>query len=243
MGHPWPAALIAGALAAAAVSAAIRTPAHHDSASIEVGFAEDRGHGVPPDGYRWMAQGALGWLLPASAGLVAAALTLRTGGPIVVAVAAVFSAAGAMLTACDLRWRILPDLVVGPLLLAAVILAAAESVLTRSGRPLVGGAAQGLYAAGVLFAVFLVEVALNRPPGVGLGDVKLVGVLGFALGAFGRIDGSLWSPAATVGLLFLGEVLTVLVAVFYRARNRRWTPVPAGPGFLVSAAIVGLLLT
>jgi leader peptidase (prepilin peptidase) / N-methyltransferase len=78
-----------------------------------------------------------------------------------------------VVTITDLRTRVVPD---GPLLLSLLIALAICSLDDPGEVPkrLVAGAA----AAG-----FLLAAALIRPDGMGLGDVKLAGVLGLYLGA------------------------------------------------------------
>lgn len=73
---------------------------------------------------------------------------------------------------CDLRARLIPNLVTGPAALAAL---AAGTALDPGGEP-------GRLAAGVAAAAFLGAAALIRPEGMGLGDAKLAGVIGLCLG-------------------------------------------------------------
>lgn len=75
--------------------------------------------------------------------------------------------------AADLRWRIIPDVVVAPALLAAWALAVAAG-----GAPWWGP----LLAAALVGGLLLVP-ALVRPDGMGMGDVKLAALIGAALGA------------------------------------------------------------
>lgn len=78
-----------------------------------------------------------------------------------------------VVTVSDLRTRLVPD---GPLL-AGVLLAFGVCAVSAP-EQLPGRLAAGAGAAG-----FLLAAALIRPNGMGLGDVKLVGVLGVYLGA------------------------------------------------------------
>jgi leader peptidase (prepilin peptidase) / N-methyltransferase len=77
-----------------------------------------------------------------------------------------------VVTASDLRTRLVPD---GPL---AAGLALALGLCTLSDP----GVLPERLAAGTGAAGFLLGAALIRPDGMGLGDVKLAGVLGFYLG-------------------------------------------------------------
>ena len=73
----------------------------------------------------------------------------------------------------DVRTRLVPD---GPLLLAIVLVLITCAFSAPEELPVRIAAAAG--AAG-----FLLAAALIRPDGMGLGDVKLAGVLGLYLGA------------------------------------------------------------
>lgn len=77
-----------------------------------------------------------------------------------------------VVTVSDLRTRLVPD---GPLVLG-LLLALGYGVLSAPGE-LPARIAAGAGAAG-----FLLAAAVIRPDGMGLGDVKLAGVLGVYLG-------------------------------------------------------------
>jgi leader peptidase (prepilin peptidase) / N-methyltransferase len=122
----------------------------------------------------------------------------------------------------DLEHRIIPNRITLPAALAAVAIGA----ITRpSGVPeqLIAGAA----AAG-----FLLLFALAYPRGMGMGDVKLAGVLGLFLGR-------------SVGVaLMVGVVSATLVGAVIMAREGvakgRKTAVPFGP-FLAFGGVVAVL--
>ena len=78
-----------------------------------------------------------------------------------------------VVTVSDLRSRLVPDV---PLLACLVLAVGVCALSDPAGLPEKLGA--GLGAAGLLLAA-----ALIRPDGMGLGDVKLAGVLGVYLGA------------------------------------------------------------
>jgi len=198
--------------------------------------------GVP---YQALADHPLRWAGPGTAAVGAALLALTATHPTDLAAIALLVGVGAVLTVTDLRWQLLPDRVTGPTFLLLLLLAGVHAAATHSGAVLLAGAIQGGIAAGVLLCFFvLVEVILNRGGGPGLGDVKLAGLLGFALGALsGPSSSPVWWPVQALQLLVLGELATVALGLFQRARRGRWGPVPAGPGLLAAAAALGALGT
>lgn len=121
----------------------------------------------------------------------------------------------------DLDHRIIPNRVLAP---AAVYAVAAAAVVDPARLPelLIGGAAA--------FALLLVA-ALVQPRGMGMGDVKLAGVMGLYLGA------------AVAPALLSAFVAGSLVGVAMIAREgaaARKKGVPFGP-FLALGGLVGLL--
>jgi len=78
-----------------------------------------------------------------------------------------------VVTVSDLRTRLVPD---APLALALVAALAMVAVSDPGLLP-------ERLASGAAAAAFLLAAALIRPDGMGLGDVKLAGVLGIYLGA------------------------------------------------------------
>jgi len=189
----------------------------------------------------------LGWLLcRGRCGACGAPVSLRyplvelVTGLLFVAVAARFHATAALpaylylaavavaLAVIDLRvWR-LPDAIVLPSYgVGAVLLGAAAIARTDW-----WAAGRGLIAMAVLFGVYLL-IALARPGGMGLGDVKLAGLLGLYLGFLG------WSPL-WVGA-FAGFLLGGLAgaALLLTRRTDRRGAIPFGP-FMLAGALVAV---
>jgi leader peptidase (prepilin peptidase)/N-methyltransferase len=134
--------------------------------------------------------------------------------------------AGVVLVRVDLASHRLPDRVTYP---AAVVCAAAflvDAAVLGSWGALV----RAVVAAAVAFAVPF-AVAAIAPEAMGLGDVKLLGLLGLVLGWFG------WGvllAGVFLGLLTGAAVSTVLLA----ARRAGWrTALPFGPPLLVGAVL------
>lgn len=133
----------------------------------------------------------------------------------------------AVLVVVDLAVYRLPDVIVGPLyfvLFAALTLAAALSGdWGRLGR--------AALAAGVIAFGYLV-LAFIAPSNLGLGDVKLSGLLGAFLGWLG------WSHAfvGTLAAFVLGGFFALFLVVAKRAHKR--TSFAFGP-WMVIGAVVG----
>jgi leader peptidase (prepilin peptidase)/N-methyltransferase len=121
----------------------------------------------------------------------------------------------------DLEHRIIPNRITGP---GAVLALAIGLALDPSGEPtrLIAGACAG---------GFLLLAALAYPGGMGMGDVKLAGMMGLFLG-------TAVGPAILVALLS-GTLLGALIIARKGASEGRKTAVPFGP-FLALGALVGV---
>jgi len=122
----------------------------------------------------------------------------------------------------DLDHRIIPNRITAPAAVVAIGLGLALDP---------GGELERLIA-GVAAGTLLAAPALLRPSGMGLGDAKLVAVLGLYLGA------------AVVPALFVAFIVGTIVGIVIIARKGmaqgRKTAVPFGP-FLALGAVVGVL--
>lgn len=121
----------------------------------------------------------------------------------------------------DLEHRIIPNKITA---LGAVLALAIGLALDPSGEPgrLIAGAAAG---------GFLLAAALAYPGGMGMGDVKLAGMMGLFLGAA-------VAPAILIALVS-GVLLGAVVIARKGARQGRKTAIPFGP-FLALGALVGV---
>jgi leader peptidase (prepilin peptidase)/N-methyltransferase len=121
--------------------------------------------------------------------------------------------------AIDLEHRIIPNRLMG---FAAVLALALGLALDPSGEPerLLAAAAAG---------GFLLVAALAYPGGMGMGDVKLAGVMGLFLGRS-------VAPAIMIALLS-GVLAGVAIIAVKGAHEGRRTKVPFGP-FLALGAVV-----
>lgn len=122
----------------------------------------------------------------------------------------------------DLDHRIIPNRLLLPGAVAAVLIG---TLLDPSGEPgrLIAGAAAG---------GFLLVAALARPGGMGMGDVKLAAVMGLLLGA------------AVAAAMLIALVLGVMVGIVVMSRRGvsagRRTRVPFGP-MLSAGGLAGAL--
>jgi leader peptidase (prepilin peptidase)/N-methyltransferase len=123
----------------------------------------------------------------------------------------------------DLEHRIIPNRIT---LLGAVAALALGLALDPAGEPerLIAGAAAG---------GFLLLAALAYPGGMGMGDVKLAGVMGLFLGAS-------VAPALLIALV-TGVLLGALLIARKGAQAGRKTAVPFGP-FLALGALVAVFV-
>ncbi len=177
-------------------------------------------------------------LVELGTGLIFAIVTMLFGRPIlesatvpsiaaasVVLVAYLYLAAiSVALALIDLDVRRLPNAIVLPSYLVALCLFSGASVL--------GGDYSGLIRAAIAMAALALAyliMAFARPGGMGLGDVKLAGVIGIYLGWAG------WGPLAVGALaaFVLGGVYAIGLIVAKRATRK--SGVPFGPWMLAGA--------
>ncbi|MCU1437697.1 MAG: prepilin peptidase [Naasia sp.] len=178
--------------------------------------------------------------LTAVAFLVAAARfvpAVGEAGTVPAAVAALLAVAAftylaavtVVLSAVDLERKRLPNRIVLPGYVVGAVLLGAASLLTGDLVAL-GSAALG---AAVSFAFYL-ALALLRSGGMGMGDVKLAGMLGLFLGWLG-------ADALIVGLFSAFLVGGVVgLAMLASGRGGRRTALPFGP-FMFLGAWIGIL--
>lgn len=135
-------------------------------------------------------------------------------------------AIGAALTVIDLDVHRLPDLIVLPSYPIAFVLLLVPTVVTGQWGALLRGVLAGL----ALFVGYLV-LALVSPGGggLGLGDVKLAGVLGLLLGWPG------WSPAivSVLAAFVIGGAIALILLLAGRAS--RSSHVAFGPSMILGA--------
>jgi leader peptidase (prepilin peptidase) / N-methyltransferase len=137
-----------------------------------------------------------------------------------------FVIVGMLLAVIDAATAKLPDRLTLPsYAVLVVLLGVAEAV-----SPNQGSTTRAVEAAVLFVAVFFTSALLR---GVGLGDVKLAGLLGLVLGFRS------WTTVYA-GML-VAFVLAAIFIVFSSIRGRNCVRIPLGP-FLVAGAIVAILL-
>ncbi|MFZ1996282.1 MAG: prepilin peptidase [Solirubrobacteraceae bacterium] len=132
-----------------------------------------------------------------------------------------FVAALVVITRIDLEHRIIPNRILAPLALAAVVLTVVLQPHLLGERLIAGAAAGG----------FLLVAVLAYPAGMGMGDVKLAAVMGLVLGRA-------VAPALMIALI-AGTVVGIGIIARRGVREGRKIAIPFGP-FLALGAIVAL---
>lgn len=133
------------------------------------------------------------------------------------------------LTVYDLRWMLLPNRIVYPLIVLAAFKVLAVSIFFDGGlRAFIDGALALAIAGGIFWVLF----QLSDGKWIGGGDVKL----GFALGLL------LGSPALAFLMLFVASLLGTLMALpgLVTKRLDRTSKLPFGPFLIVATIIVQL---
>ena len=141
-----------------------------------------------------------------------------------------FTGIGSWLAVLDLRTHRLPDRIV--LSAYPVLLALLGFAAVGTGQPArLGSAVIG----GLALARAYVGLALAGPPGgLGLGDVKLAGLLGLLAGWFGLL---VWVTALVAPFLLAAPCAVVTLL---RARGRSSRPLPLGP-FMLAGCLLAVL--
>jgi len=133
---------------------------------------------------------------------------------------------GVAMAYVDIREHRLPDPLTSAALVAAASLLAVAAAMTGEW----GAYGRAWLVAAALFTGYL-ALALLRPADLGLGDVKLAGVVGLMTGWLG------WGTAVVAAFLgfLLGGLVGVLLVVAGRAGRR--TAIPFGPFMLAGALL------
>ena len=150
-----------------------------------------------------------------------AAVVLAKGATSAVWLDLIFVGALVVITRIDLEHRIIPNRITGPLAVAALALTALLEPHQLPERLIAGAGAGGAFAL----------IALVYPAGMGMGDAKLVAVMGLVLGRS-------VAPALLVALI-AGTVVGVGLMSRQGVSQGRRTAIPFGP-FLALGGVVAV---
>jgi leader peptidase (prepilin peptidase)/N-methyltransferase len=184
--------------------------------------------GVTPE-HPWRPLG-----LASVSAVVFAALGLRLGPHLDLVAYDALALGLVAISAIDLEKLIVPVRVLYPTLLVTAALLTASSVLDGRLGPLWRAVVVGAASSAVFLCIHLVQ-----PRGMGFGDVRLAGLVGFGSAWLG--DG--WHAVSRAGVAFLAAfVLGALIGLVVMAASGtgRKTRIPFAP-FLASGAIVSVL--
>ncbi|WP_243719172.1 A24 family peptidase [Actinomadura sp. 7K534] len=169
-------------------------------------------------------------LMGVTAAAVFGVLGWRVGPEPVLVALLYLAAAGTLLAFIDGAVKRLPDRFTLPSYGIAAALLAAAAPFTDDGMQRFQHALIGM---AVLFALYFVQ-AFVAPSGIGMGDVKLSGVLGLYLGWFGQ-------DAWMVGVLatyLIGGLAGVGIMIVRRTRKGEF---PFGP-YMLAGTLIAVLL-
>ena len=157
-------------------------------------------------------------LIEAATGALCVAAVLATSSTVDAALAVVLIFVLVPAAAIDLEYRVIPNPITGFGAIAAVLVG---TILDPAGEPT-------RLIAGVVAGGLLLIAALAYPKGMGMGDVKLAGVMGLCLGT------------AVAPAMFVALLAGVLVGAVLLARGAsRKTAIPFGP-FLALGGLVAI---
>lgn len=172
------------------------------------------------------------WRVPLAmlTGFVCGLLAWTFGVVLVLPAFLYLAVVGTLLGGIDVRHNLLPNRLVLPFLLGALVLLGLASLINSEWMQLLGGVTGGA----AMFAVYLV-MALIKPGGIGMGDVKLAAVIGLYAGYLGL---NAWL-LVLVGAFLLNAV-AIVVLILGRVLNRK-SEIPFGPSMIAAALLVPLV--
>ena len=128
----------------------------------------------------------------------------------------------------DIRWMLLPDKILYPISIIAIIATALSFVLGRPTNEMVAVCVSVFIGGGIFAALFF----LSKGKWIGFGDVKLGLYLGLLLSI----------PSLAMLMLFLASLLgmAVTIPLLLGKKVNKQTRIPFGP-FLIAASILAML--
>lgn len=182
-----------------------------------------------PESRRWLTR-PVGWVVVIGTGALCAAMALRLGATWELPAFIVLSVLLVALSIIDLRLYLLPNRIIFPLAVAAVVLLGVAGLADGDLDPYL----RALVCAVASFAAFT-ALHLISPRAMGFGDVKLAFVLGLYLGWLGVGETVL---GFVLGFVYGAVVGVALLATGARGRKDH---VPFGP-FLAAGALTAILV-
>jgi leader peptidase (prepilin peptidase)/N-methyltransferase len=161
-------------------------------------------------------------IVEATTGILALSVVLVRHGAVSIVLGLLLVGILVPISLIDLDKRIIPNKIVGPAAIAAIVIGLALKPSFVPEQLIAGAAAGG----------FLFIFAIAYPAGMGMGDVKLAAVLGLFLGRA-------VAPALLIGVA-AGAVVGGVVIARVGVEKGRKTAIPFGP-FLALGGIVGVL--
>lgn len=134
-----------------------------------------------------------------------------------------------ILTIYDLRWRLLPNRIVMPLIFLAIIEVVVRLVFFNAGLSLLIGSVWGvLFSAGLFYAIFIA----SQGKWIGGGDVKLAVILGLLIGG----------PLEAILMVFIASLIGSIISVALLSTKvlKRSSLIPFGPMLIAATIIVYL---
>ena len=139
----------------------------------------------------------------------------------------IFLVAFVALAVYDLRWYILPDKIVFPIILLALVQLIGSVVFYNLGWQAIASAFWGvLISSGLFYAVFV----FSKEQWIGGGDVKLGIVIGILIGG----------PMMSLMMLFTASSLGSLIGIPLLIAGKRKVRLPFGPFLLIATVIMTL---
>jgi leader peptidase (prepilin peptidase)/N-methyltransferase len=166
--------------------------------------------------------------------LLVVGVVLLRGFTVTALAYASFVVVGVVLSAIDLRRRVIPNRIVVPATGVGLVLLVAASAIDPDGGLHdgdVGQIVRVVFGGSALFLAFLV-LALISPRGMGMGDVKMAAFVGIHLAFEGWRELFYGAAAAFIGAAVVGAALLVT------RRAARSSTIPFGPLMLLGAVVV-----
>lgn len=139
----------------------------------------------------------------------------------------VFLVSFAILSIYDFKWMILPNRLVYPLIILAIIYVLCISILSGSVDPVLSGFFGVIFSSGLFYLIF----QLSDGKWIGGGDVKLAIVLGLLIGG----------PLNSLLMLFIASLVGSLVSIpLVISGSSLKKKIPFGPFLIIATIIVYL---